>query len=498
MRYLIALLLLLAIFSGAGGDAAWAGPLPPPDVSDEPRPELPADCSAYIGNIGDINLNEISIVCCPNDGFFTGRVVYCVEQAIRDVTERFLYQISRIMWPINYVLFAVALGIFGIKIMFGDTEVQQKAIAIFFKIGIIAMFGNNLNGWAPLIFDMLESAASLVTGTLDFAGGYSCDLGEIAAAYVTPGNSVMWQRMDCIIDNLFGTGENNMLYQSMFAFLPVMLFAGSLGIPIFMLGIAALLGVMSYVFRAVYAYLLAFLYLGVLIMISPMVLPLLLVNHELGVRAISGWCNQMLATIATPMMIFAYLAVSMPILDAAITGGAGQISNSIEEVLGPTEEREKFFRQNQQFCSRTSPLNPDQYKNQKSDIWKDDGEVQAALDPQAPLGNFLAPLLTANWDQCEFFQASTVDFGEKHTEKLIDILFASVKLLVIVVLVSMGMNAAPQLVTAIFQAQTGLGGQFARSDITGKIADSGAGKKAATASAGSRSAVSKQLFNLRG
>ncbi len=506
MRYALFLLVLFLPFFAA------AGPVGPPPVTSEPREEIDECIVDGLGLSfnGGITLDDVAITCCPANGFFTGRVIYCVSIAINQTAQRFLSEISDIMVPIILALMIVSLMVFGIKIMVGDSEVKEKGVLLIFKIALVFAFSYNLSGFAPQIFRMSESAVGMVTTTLDNAGSYSCPLDEIAASYVSMTNSIVWQRMDCIIDRLFGTGVNTALHDSFFAFMPALLMGGAVSPAIVMIAVAAMVGLFTYVFKAIYSYLLAYLYLGFLIAISPIVIPFIFIPKFS--EAVWAWTRMVMTAIAQPMMIFAYIAITMPVIDQVVFGGGEHIKETLAEIL-PPEEQQAAYRQQQQFCSRQSPLNPDMYKyfdkekGEEVNIYQNDAVLNEALDPQSTLGNFLAPMLTTNSDKCSNLALTTVDFGPQHAQKMIEIMFASVKLMLVVILLAMGMESIPMLTSSIFSSHSlgqaisrntdTMGGMLSR-DKQGKVGN--AAKQTASSmvqSTGKATAAAKnQLFSL--
>ena len=113
-----------------------------------------------------------------------------------------------------------------------------------------------------------------------------------------------------------------------------------MGVMCFFIGVAALLSLIFFVLRAVFVFLVSYMQIGFLIIISPLIIPLLLFGPT--TPAFETWFRNLLAAIAMPGLVFAYLCIMMPVLDDAIDG---QRTIAVQKQLGTDQANPKSLPQ---------------------------------------------------------------------------------------------------------------------------------------------------------
>lgn len=376
-------------------------------------------------------------VACPYDDGFTFLVVTCLQAAIEDATYRLLADFSDIMWEPIAALITLQISLFGVHAVMGSSEINKRFFALLLKIGCVVLFADNLGGFAPTIFGIMEEAQRIIIENIGYTGDMECDAAAAAAAFY---NSEVWVKMDCILNKLFQYEEPLLLYNAIFALISSALFSGSMGVAVFFMGITMLLNVLGFVFYAVYIFIVAYMYVGFLIIISPLLVPLLLVGVSVGTY--ERWLYNMMGGIAIPVFVFAYLTITLPVLDHSIFGAAG----SLQEVLG--DELYEWYRNEQQWCSQQIGTDRDNYRNVPA---------TGGFDYiTGPLKNIVTPILSGNTDYCATFGTSSLDFLEDHVEMLMKILDAVLRILITAYLLTTLLKQMPTVAAQIFRGGFGL------------------------------------------
>lgn len=376
-------------------------------------------------------------VPCPFDDGFTFLVVTCLQAAIEDATYRMLAEFSLIMEGPIGALIVFNISLFGVQAVMGVSEINKKALALVIKIGCVLVFADNLGGFAPDVFAIMVEAQKLVIDNIGYTGNFECEVTAAAASAFF--NSAIWLKMDCLLDKLFQFEQPAMLFNAIFALISAALFSGSVGVMVFFMGLTALLNVLGFVFYAVWIFILAYIYVGFLIVISPLIVPLLL----LGVTAESfgRWLDNVIAGIAIPVFVFAYLTLTLPLLDYVIFTAP----ESLEEVLG--DDYTLWYRNEQQWCSQQVGTDQDDYQNVPN----------LGFDYiTGPLKSILTPMMSGNTDLCATFGTSSLDFFEDHIPMMMKILDSLIKLLVVAYLLGSMMKQMPNVGAAIFHGGFGL------------------------------------------
>ncbi len=403
--------------------------------------------------------NGVSNVPCPFTEGFTFLVVTCLQQAIIDATMVFLAEFSEAMYSTVIALIVFQVTLFGVQAVMGVSEITKKAWALLLKIGVVLTFGYELGGFAPNIFAIMEEVQAVVVDSIGFTGDMECEVTAAVAGAFT--NSAVWLRMDCIIDKLFKFSEPLLLFNAIFAMLSAALFSGTLGVAVFFMGITALLNVLGFVFYAVYIFILSYVYVGFLIAISPLLIPLMLVGVNLGMY--ERWLSNVIAGMGIPVFVFAYLALTLPILDYVVFVDP----ESLNQVLG--DDYSLWYRNEQQWCSQQVGTD---YDNYQKDNYSNVPRIGGYDHVTGPLKNILTPMMSGNADYCAMFGTSSLDFYEKHIPMLMGIIDSLIKMLVVAYLLGAMMKKMAFLGASVFQggfqlASAGAGGMMFESALRG-------------------------------
>lgn len=398
-----------------------------------------------------------NLVTCPVNDWLVYTVVNCLQTAITAATITFLAAFSDVMYEPILALITLQVTLFGVQAAMGVAEIEKKAWALVIKIGVVLLFGQNLGGFAPDVFAIMEELIGTLLGIVG-TGNIQCDaIGAVGAAFAS---DLVWVKIDCLLDVLFKWGDPGQLFNGIFAFSSASLFSGSIGVMVFMMTLLALLNMLFFCFYAAYIYILSVIFVGFLIVMSPLLFPLLLVG--VSVSVFERWLQNLLAGMAIPVFVVLFLVLMMPLLDDVITDN----QESITQVLGP--DYTNWYRNSQQWCSQQVGTDYDGYK---TDNYMNipDRTIDHVL---GPLKNILTPMMSGNTDYCAPVSTNSVDFYDKQVETLMDISDSMILLLVTAYLLTALMKQMATLGASIFNGGfmiAGLGqeGMFFESALRG-------------------------------
>lgn len=364
---------------------------------------------------------------------YTFMVVTCLQLAIEDVTLTMLAGFSAVMWGPIGALITFQITMFGIQAVMGSSEINKKFYSLLLKIGCVVLFADNLGGFAPDVFDIMEEAQMVVVSGLGWAPSPLC-LPAVALGAASPFfNSAIWLQLDCFIDQIFMFGMPMMMYNSIFAFISAALFSGSVGVMVFFVGIIMLLCFLGFVFQAVYIFICSYLYVGFLIVLSPLLIPMMLVGVSASMY--EKWLNNILGGIAIPVLVYLVLIFSLPLITGAL--------QPLQDLLGT--DYSPWYRNEQQWCSQqvgTDDAAVGNYDNVPgSGGWLNQPYAQ----------NLLNPMLKGSTDYCAAFNTSSVDFLGKHVEMMMGVLDTLIHIFVPLYLLMKVMTIMPAVAAVMFQ-----------------------------------------------
>ena len=378
--------------------------------------------------------NGTTMVPCTWTIGITAQVVNCVQQAIISATQRYLQAFSTAIFGSVVAFVTLVVTFFGVQMLFGLSEVTKKAPALLLKIGAVFLFANNLGGFANVVFDIMDEAQVVITNNIP-TGSFACDIGLAIAGMFT--NDVIWMRMDCLLGRMLGISGDMLFYNGVLALLATTVFSGVIGVMVFFAGLSAIMSMGFFVLNAVTTYLISYLMVAFLIIISPLLIPLLLLGATMNMFTM--WLRSMLSAMAQPAMMFAFMAITLPMLDNIIIVD----SHSINQVLG--EDFLQYMRNQSTPCTFATPTDEDNFdavQGGGDTWWNDRGEV-------------LSPIMDGATDMCQVMQMAETDFGQEHLDTMMKVAVSLIRILFVAYLISKLQGFVPRLTSMV------MGGGFA-------------------------------------
>ncbi len=384
------------------------------------------------------------LVCQLEGVGLTSQVVECVEGVLKGATISLLEGMSDLPVLNDWLtgLLVLYTLFFGFRVVTGETELTKKVWEWLIKFGLVILFSNNLGGFAPGILAAMDALQGIVIDNLSSTiEEFSCkDSVEFEASglnALTTGSSMVWAHVDCLLLRVFGFGGDGLTFGSaIMGIVSAALFSGTMGVMVFTMGIMALMAILSLAYRAVLGYLLSYALVSIMIIISPLIVPLMLFTTTTAV--FDAWRRAIMGAVFLPAFITAYMLIALPLLNYAIIDANG----SLEKII-PREELAEAHRNEAPKCSqRIAEITAEDSANQQSD-----GDVEAADDRD----NDLNPFLSLASDICKFFPFASLDLGLEHDSKMMRLGMALLSLFVISWLVKKMLESVVSLATFLMR-----------------------------------------------
>lgn len=298
-------------------------------------PALPANCANYAG--------------------LTHKIVGCVREVVDASTTKFFVQIGGFFSRAVAAVATLAVIVYGIMLSLGMVEKLNRDtyILIFKLVFVFWLITNSPWAYGRLVaaMDELVSAVVLYTpanGTADSAGSdYSqanCLQSMVKqAGSVGPKKHILpWLSVDCLIDSVIGikvndadstlpagnqyfnklvdtsqyhTGPSRGLINLFFATIQTSV----LGIIFTIVGFFFIYGLMMLVVRAMMVYLACYIGLALLMILSPIFIPLIL--FRVTKDYFDKWWKMLISFVMQPVVLMAYIIFSIAAVDLAAYSG---------------------------------------------------------------------------------------------------------------------------------------------------------------------------------
>ncbi len=257
---------------------------------------------------------------CQNPGLLN-RVVPCIGNTVIVATENFLLPFSAIMADTVAACCLFAVILFGFRVAIGQQrKITSDTFILAIKLGLVIMFSWNFGGWFPYLIDTINYLVITVSGYLLFElDGYTLKC---------PTAITVWLRIDCALDQLIGGILPGSLFSfGMGGFVISALFTPFAGFTIFMIGIGFFLTLLMAVAKAMYVFLSAYIAIALLVIVSPIFVPLVL--FRVTKAYYEKWLRLLIGLIIQPIFLFVYIAMLMAGFDVVIFSGERSVYRAI-------------------------------------------------------------------------------------------------------------------------------------------------------------------------
>lgn len=234
-------------------------------------------------------------------------VVPCIRDVVQEATTKMTDEFDEYLKAPAFAFMTLVITLFGVKMLMNEGDLKKQGVLLLFKIGGVMLFMDNFGGFIPAAFGTIKDASDIVTTSLaSVSSSYQCNVGAYQG-------EKPWNYMDCILGELFGFAPGMIVGSSIFGIMGTALWSGQFGATLFAGGIAALVFVLKMIIHATYVYLMALVIVGFLIVMSPLLIPLVMMGSTQ--QYFEHWWKALVSVMLQPVIVLAYLALSFSILD---------------------------------------------------------------------------------------------------------------------------------------------------------------------------------------
>lgn len=319
------------------------------------------------------------------DGKFTAyttKVVSCLRNATIGAVDKLLIGLSDFMVPVVAGMLTLAIATFGIQVLGGQRPLGAHSIRFMIRLALVSAFSYALGGLTPYIFAAMDELTAIASG------GFS-----------------PWIQIDQMIGKLIGNAPGIMLFQGFLGIIGASLFSSTVGMSLGLVGIMAILNLLWFVFTMLFTYLSAYVIVGFLLVLSPLIIPLAIFGYT--ERYFKKWVDILLVAILTPVLLFAFLSQFIWIFGDLIANVFGTLGFTCSAPHDLTSclpaDFSSFWKISQPLYSWTMPTDTNYLHgaNNMADIYhKGVAPVQSFVNPFQHEG------VDSNW-----FHFSAIDFG---------------------------------------------------------------------------------------
>jgi len=236
-------------------------------------------------------------------------LVNCISNTIYGNMTAFLAQLSAVLKPVAAATTLLAVMVFGLRLAMGERQVSARAMLMAMRIALVLAFSVSLGGLASAPFLLMTDMVNMVAGGAPW--------GQVDAAIST--------LVDCAPNQ---NGSNTPeLFNGVLGVMGGGLFSSSSGFFMFFVSGAAFVAMLNLALRAIYTYLLAFMMIAFLVLISPIVIiPTLFAHNE---RYFRNWVSLLSAAILQPVLLFAFLNMFFGLVNWMIAGIFGMLGGDL-------------------------------------------------------------------------------------------------------------------------------------------------------------------------
>jgi type IV secretory pathway VirB6-like protein len=246
--------------------------------------------------------------------------------------------------------------------------------------------------------------------------------------------------MDCLLAVIFGYAGQTFLPLSLVSIATTAVWSGAAGGMLFFTVLGVFISLIFLVFRTVYVFLTAYLTVGFLVIISPMFIPLILIQST--EQFFNKWLENLIGAMLSPLMMFTFIGFALFLIDHVIFSG----DNSLTAII-------------------------------QDDIWealKDEAPIcnwQMQFDPEAMqqdatgVKSALAPFISGAMNLCSVIMFPSLDMGEEHNQRMWEIMIAVLKILAVVYVANQIMETLPNMMGQVFRA----GGATVAGAVSGPV-----------------------------
>lgn len=269
-------------------------------------------------------IRNVAFTTVCTEGVFVERVVRCVQAIIIESVETFLSSFRLTLQFYILACITLAVTLFGASILLGTCRNPGgESFTLLLKIGGVLLFTGVADTMLLNVFGIMETMAGIAASYLTNEGmtyqgldgevtisGFIQSCGEDSTEF----GSNIWGKIDCIMSRLFLGDEGSGLKVGLLWTMGAALFWTSfIGPFVFLVLIMVMAMLALLVMRCVFTFLSCYAILALLVVVSPIIVPLVLFN---SVRTyFDSWLRLVIGMIIQPMVLFGFMTFAFAVMD---------------------------------------------------------------------------------------------------------------------------------------------------------------------------------------
>lgn len=227
--------------------------------------------------------------CTASGGFspesISGPIVYCIEKTVRDSVTGALFALSDYFKGAVAAMLILAVTMHGARMLSGERGINAKSLGVMLKIVFVAFFAYNLGGFAESVFNIMDELLGYSVN------GYS-----------------PWGMIDSILGTIFGFAPGVALFQGLM-WLVTGFASGTTSAGMSATLVVAFIELILFVIEIIYTFLIAYIIVGFMLILSPMFIPMLL--FQVSERYFKKWLDTIIGAMLIPVFLFGLLSLSL-------------------------------------------------------------------------------------------------------------------------------------------------------------------------------------------
>lgn len=275
---------------------------------------------------------------CPSIPGFTLRIIVCIKESVIYAVYNFFGTFYSKLSDYVNALCIMAIAVWGTLVAMGKRTAPVKDGAVMFvKIGAVVMFTNNFGGLFEAFLDMMEYMLNVVTSYVIYSPSFDCP--GLTSPPIAGTSLAVWLSIDCAIDVLIGGIFSPIsIALGISGFLLAALFSQAIGLFVGLVGFLIIGQLLWAIIRGVYIFLSAYIAFALMVIISPLFIPLILFEATKGY--FEKWLRITMGFMLQPIFLFTYLAMLMSAFDVVVYKGP----NSLYHIIAGTAASSPSFK----------------------------------------------------------------------------------------------------------------------------------------------------------
>ena len=275
---------------------------------------------------------------CPSGLYVTDGATFVFKEGNFVKTKSFFTTIQDNLQMAVKLAITFSIMLYGMNLLLWKTDIRQKKDILIYilKIALVSYFATG-DAWQSMFFKGVYNASSefsrmvfkIQTGDTENKRD-GCQFGRI---YLTNGTEIssgrtypdgkeylaMWDTLDCKIMRYLGFGPE-VSAANIAMLILASFFTGPIGIYFALSVLIFGLLLIAATLRALHIFLSSAIAIIIMVFVSPLIIPLALFEKTKGIY--DGWLKELISFCLQPMILFAYIAIFLMVMDRTLIGSA--------------------------------------------------------------------------------------------------------------------------------------------------------------------------------